>query len=171
MKEWRNEWFIGWMEQGDVDWFNRIPQFLMTGTSHASKAHPDTVAQRERKERTEVKTNERWMEDLLPNAFHLIWKLLVESKPLRKMLASQLSLSPASRQSGVKRTVANLCLLPAPKHMYKFLWETNLRAKFLSATPLPLGGDWCTWYKALHHIEQKCVGSSTGHAQVLRVLP
>ena len=66
------------------------------------------------------------------------------------------------------RQCKNFCLLPAPKEVYENLWEANLRAKFLSATPLPLGGDWQTRCKALH--EWRCVSTSLGRAWILRVL-
>ena len=110
------------------------------------------------------------MEALLYNALSLIQKVMFKFSPLRKIPASQPSPSPVPEQSRVKRTVANLCLLLAPKEVYKNVWEAKLRMKFFSDTPLPLGGDWCMWCKTLSCIKQSCVGSSRGGAQILRVL-
>ena len=105
------------------------------------------------------------------NALSLIQKLVFKLSPLRKILASQPSPSLSPGQSRVKRTMANLCLLLAPKEVYEYVWKANLRMKFFLNTPLPLGGDWYKWCKTLSCIKQSCVGTSSGCAQILRVLP
>lgn len=124
-----NEWIIGCMEPREVEWRNAVPHFLIIWTTHACKAHPGTVGHRERRKLKQKNRDRGWVEALLYNVFSLIWKLLVEFSPSRKIFAPQLSPSPVPRPSSVKRTLANLCLLPSSKRCMRICgkqtWEQN----------------------------------------------